>query len=732
MVGYGIVYIQCTGFKGDRIRHPTMCMGVKCMRRIRNSMIPIMAAALAVSALAGQSKSVMAAEVVLESSGSTESVLTEETTAEAVEVSARSGEQEEQANQFEMTLEQVGDRVAHARNVLKTSSYGSNMIPTGVAACPGDQIRIYVEAEEGKPLPKIVFTQQMGSWNKWKQVKDLKRGENVFTVPNLHDSSWSQKVKAGGAIYFENPYTADQQGQAPVVRIEGGEKFPLFHDGDDVEAFRQELLEYKEKMQANPDRYLDIVEIVSDYVILNGNMKSAESCFLNGNGTPQKALDFHKDRLGKLFAFAGISEEGDDIRHTRNHARANMRLMQPYGFAYAAGDHTGFQQGSMTTVFGGSVIGWAEAHEIGHHLDIQGGYIGEVTNNMWANYNRVDLQAEDDRVSGNYPGIFTKQSSDDYMNLVNENRNSDLAMWWQLYLLDANYWANYQRAYREGVAENMGLDRNQRMAVVSSYALGMDVTEHFERYRFINETDAVKVREALQTLNVPQSEENIKPWYQWTKSTKDRTSTFGQTKYHPQITSVKQEGNKLVLTMSIEEGAQRALLGYEVLRDGKVIGFTNGNTFSTTTVQNDGNAHTYQVRAFDLRMNTTDYSTKVSCTLDQAQELSGALAGLSKIETALRSALSAGDVDYRQIGELLIMQPKMEHYAGNDTEKRIVEKVETLLTTNVSERFSVMLHGGDYDSLEELLSKNLVITYSEGEGKPYYTLQGGVIQKCAE
>ena len=78
------------------------------------------------------------------------------------------------------------------------------------------------------------------------------------------------------------------------------------------------------------------------------------------------------------------------------------------------------------------------------------------------------------------------------------------------------------------------------------------------------------------------------------------------------------------------------------------------------------------------------------------------------------------------------MQPKMEHYAGNDTEKRIVEKVETLLTTNVSERFSVMLHGGDYDSLEELLSKNLVITYSAGEGKPYYTLQGGVIQKCAE
>jgi len=41
-------------------------------------------------------------------------------------------------------------------------------------------------------------------------------------------------------------------------------------------------------------------------------------------------------------ALAGVSETGNDIKHIRNHTRANLRLMQPWAFAYAANDHTGF------------------------------------------------------------------------------------------------------------------------------------------------------------------------------------------------------------------------------------------------------------------------------------------------------------------------------------------------------------------------------------------------------
>ena len=41
----------------------------------------------------------------------------------------------------------------------------------------------------------------------------------------------------GGAVYLINKYTSSEQGKAPIVRIEGGEEFPLFNVGDDKEAF---------------------------------------------------------------------------------------------------------------------------------------------------------------------------------------------------------------------------------------------------------------------------------------------------------------------------------------------------------------------------------------------------------------------------------------------------------------------------------------------------------------
>lgn len=508
------------------------------------------------------------------------------------------------------TVEQRGDGVFHARNILKTSSYGTNLLPTGIAALAGEQIKVYVEVEEGKPLPKITFSQQVGHWNNWQRTYNLKQGENVFTVPKIYSETWTHKVIAGGAIYIVNPYTPEQQGKAPRIRIEGGHNYPLFHDGDNVEVFIQELREYQEKLTAEPNKYVDIVELVNDYAIVNSNMTSA-LLFLNSpESTPQKTLDFHKERLGKFFAYAGISEQGDDIKHKRNGARANLRLMQPWAFAYAAGDHTGFQQGSANTLFGGSIYGWAEAHEIGHHFDIKGGFIGEVTNNMWANYNRM-LQNETDRIADSYASIFTNQASDEYMDLTYSI--NDLGIWWQLHLLDENYWPNYQKAFRDGIAENMGLTKNERMAVVSSYALGMDITEHFKRNKFLDEVSVEKVKNALKTLEIPEAAENIKPWYMWTKATKDRESQFDQA-YQPEIVSVTRKEGKVEIKVSIDAAAQDALLGYEVLQDGKVLGFTNTNTF-ISTINDDKETHTYQVRAFDLRSNATEYSEEVVADL---------------------------------------------------------------------------------------------------------------------
>lgn len=511
------------------------------------------------------------------------------------------------------TLEQRGDMDAHSRKVLNTGGYSSNILPTGLTANAGDVIKVYVDVDEGAPLPSIVFAQQVGKFSEWERRYILKEGENILTVPKIFRDSWSQKVISGGPIYFSNPYTPENQGSAPRIRIVGGQKYPLFRDGDNVENFIAQLQDYQTKLKEHPDTTVDIVELYSDWFILNGNMKAA-STFLSGESNPQDIVKAHNANQQELLRYAGIDDRSE--LHSRNNCRANIRLMQPFAFAYAAGGHVGFQQGSVNNFFKGNVF-WAYSHEIGHQLDTRGGFIAEVTNNMWANHMQVDIQGGTDRVTS-YASIFACQASDDYKDLV--TGSGDLAMWWQLHLLDENYWPRYQSAYREKLLADSGLTKNERMAVLSCYALNMDVIEHFERYKFIERND--KIDAALAELNIPKAPENIKPWYLWTKATKDRTSAFTQ-EYLPEITSVTRSNDSVKISINMDTSAEQALLGYEVMEDGKIIGFTSSNTF-TGTFTDDGKEHEYTVRAYDLRMNQTPVSAPYSKNLkDPSFETTG-------------------------------------------------------------------------------------------------------------
>ncbi|MDO4273403.1 MAG: NPCBM/NEW2 domain-containing protein [Eubacteriales bacterium] len=495
------------------------------------------------------------------------------------------------------TVEQRGATREHSTKVLRTGGYSTDMLPTGYAALSGDQVKIYVDVEEGAPLPSVIFTQQVGKFSDWYRTKKLHQGENIFTVPKIFKDSWSYKAIPGGAIYILNPYTPEEQGAAPRIRIEGAEKYPLFREGDNEQAFLEFLQEYKQKLEAYPETTVDVVELCSDKILLNGNMKSAATFFKNGK-TPQAVLDFHDLRQEQLLDFAGIDDR--EFIHSRYNSRANVRLMQPFAAGYAAGDHVGVQQGSINTFFRGELTGWLYSHELGHQLDTREGCIAEVTNNMWANRIAVDMQNESDRVK--YGNIFKNQASDDYADLV--SGNNELAMFWQLYLLNEDYWRNYQSAYRENLLKDAGLTKKERMAVVSCYAVGMDVIEHFERYKFVERNE--NIDQALASLNIPKASENIKPWYLWTKATKDRVSTFGQN-YIPQITNITKNGSNFTVTLSIDESADQALLGYEVMEDGKVLGFTSGKSF-TGTYTDDGQAHIYTVRAYDLRLNASEVS----------------------------------------------------------------------------------------------------------------------------
>ena len=63
---------------------------------------------------------------------------------------------------------------------------GTNRQPTGIFAHSGENISIYVEAEDNDPLPNIIFTQYIGIYSKWMGKKiQLKKGKNILTVDNF-------------------------------------------------------------------------------------------------------------------------------------------------------------------------------------------------------------------------------------------------------------------------------------------------------------------------------------------------------------------------------------------------------------------------------------------------------------------------------------------------------------------------------------------------------------------
>lgn len=598
-------------------------------------------------------------------------------------------------------VEQRGNMDQHSRKVLNTGGYSSNILPVGLTSRPGDVIKVYVDVDDGAPLPSIVFSQQIGKFSEWERSYQLKEGENILTTPKIYKDAWaSTKVIPGGAIYLTNPYTAKEQGSAPRVRIEGGETYPLFRDGDNVDQFIAELTAYQEKLKAHPDTTVDIVELYSDWFILNGNMKAAGK-YLTGEKNPQDVTTFHNTRQQQLLQFAGIDDSSP--LNARNNCRANIRLMQPFGAGYAAGGHIGTQQGSIGNFFNG-VVGWVYSHEIGHQLDTRGGFIAEVTNNMWANHIAVDIQGEYDRVS--YKSIFQKQASDNYKDLV--KGSNELGMWWQLHLLDENYWPRYEAAYREKLLADSGLTKKERMAVISCYALNMDVIEHFERYKFIERNDRIDA--ALAQLNIPKAPDNIKPWYLWTKATLDRTSAFAQD-YVPEITAVKRSEDSIKISISMDASSDNALLGYEVMEDGKVLGFTKDNTF-TGSYTDDGKDHEYTVRAYDLRMNQSQMSAVYTKNLRQpVLETSGSTL------TALHDAFEPLDIITAESydGQDLTDQIKVVSNTVNTDERGIYEVVYSVSDNdgNLAEKTVEVQVVSRFDYLSDLEETSAEVGYGK-------------------
>lgn len=502
-----------------------------------------------------------------------------------------------------VVAEQYGDRNAHANSNLKFG-FGNNNQPTGVVARAGETITVYVDAEPGQPLPQLMFSQQEGSFASWGRTVSLHIGKNVITVPAVsqNDGWYRHDVTPGGAVYIVNPYTEEQQSKAPVIRFASGcEQFPMMDKNTDEEEFLQLLKDYKARLDAdkaeNPNvmdrKMIDVVEIVSDHLVFTGTATGAYEAYINQEFGPMNTVNMYDDHMDMIFEYLGM--DGSSIKNDIKYTRENIRLAQPFGYMYAASGHIGVQSDVMVSMLT-SVGGWGVDHEMGHKLDIGVRTIGEVTNNMIPQNSSYYYNNPNKRIpfeSHVFKNVISTDSNYYYDGGYFEN----LAVYWQLEMIYPGYWGKLNSQYRENNivldSTNSANDKLNQLAKYSSIALELDLSEHFERHGFWVSDET---KELLSQYPKP----DIKTWY----ANYDYIEYDGEGfTSNPELNvNVLKENENIKLSFSVNEEFKDDVLGYEIFKDGELIGFTSNNSF-VDTESNIGESVNYTVVPYDKKLN---------------------------------------------------------------------------------------------------------------------------------
>lgn len=539
-------------------------------------------------------------------------------------------------------IQRYGDIASFCRNDLLMSSFGTNRQVTGICAYAGQEINIFVMADDGDPLPKVRFSQQMGSWRKWLGGElQLKRGKNTFVVPNFYHTDYVTDVVLGGAIYISNPYTSTQQSENVKVYIEGGTRFPVLKADVDENLFKAELENYANKVKENPDKMIDIVEIVSDHVIVSAQATKANEIYKNYS--PLLAIEKWNEYMDKLLEFGGVTQDDTNpLFDERNlHINCNIRITQPWsgGWMFAYTEHIGIRESAQTSSLYGSGFGWGVTHELGHALDNRTRVISETTNNMFSKYNETAIEQANTR------GEFLKTlnalsndltySSSPYFVTTKYN----YLIWWYIEAWQKGFWGNLDNCYR-GMYPKLNqfwdetnlsakvsqLTKTELQVFYSSIVTGVDMSYYFERWGYSignSESDPIfktstasqafneLIEKAVETGYIDNTKE-YKLWYQnYMAYHNTNTSPVYSNSYTPSIESVaKTDGGYNIFINHLDNENH---LGYEILEgndvDGyNVIGFSYTSSWTDNTDYEIGYTPTYRVVAVDNTFNVSKMS----------------------------------------------------------------------------------------------------------------------------
>lgn len=346
-------------------------------------------------------------------------------------------------------------------------------------------------------------------------------------------------------------------------------------------------------------------------------------------------LFYQHKGLGSNMTAADVAAYGS--KNALPTSRQNIRYMRMFAgaFMYAGGKHIGVEWDQTKAVVtspgvvadangkyeSGSYFGWGIAHEVGHEIN-QGQYaVAEVTNNYFSQL--ALAQDSDDSVRWSYPAVYNKVTSG------TKGASSDvftqLAMYWQLHLAYDN---GYNYKTYDTYAEQM---ENLVFARVDAYARNTDKAPapNGVKLTLDGNTD-----NNLMRLVAAATQKDLTAFFEAWGMTPDETTKAYVAQFEAENRPIQyitdnarvyrieggasvasnagvqaelsHKGNsaQVDITITNDASVQQGMLGYEVSRNGKVVGFVpvdeSGTTVFTDTIATINNrVFTYSVSAVD-------------------------------------------------------------------------------------------------------------------------------------
>ncbi|WP_368247238.1 NPCBM/NEW2 domain-containing protein [Clostridium perfringens] len=499
-----------------------------------------------------------------------------------------------------LELEMRGDSISEAKK-RKVWNFQDWQI-TGLSARAGDKITVYVDVAEGDPTPTLLYKQSLTQHGGATSFQ-LKPGKNEITIPeiNYESNGIPKDVIQGGDLFFTN-YKSDSQKRAPKVRIEGASKYPVFILGkSDENEVMKELEAYVEKIKAEPKTTPNIFAVSSNKSLEFVQATYALDWYKKNNKTPKYTAEQWDQYIADAMGFWGFDNSKDVNSDFNFRIMPMVKNLSGGAFMNAGNGVIGIRPGNQDAILAANK-GWGVAHELGHNFDTGGRTIVEVTNNMmplfFESKYKTKTRITDQNIWENntYPKVgLDDYSNNELYNKADSTHLAQLAPLWQLYLYDNTFYGKFERQFRERDFGNKNReDIYKSWVVAASDAMELDLTEFFARHG-IRVDD--KVKEDLAKYPKPDKKiyylNDLAMNYKgdgFTDNAKISVSTSGS------------NGN-IKLSFSVDDENKDNILGYEIRRDGKYVGFTSNDSFVDTKSNLDEDG-VYVVTPYDRKLNT--------------------------------------------------------------------------------------------------------------------------------